>query len=388
MIARALSVFVIASALALLGCGGRSSLDDAIYAHGLPDAAPPGQDAARPGRDSAPPGQDSALPGSDSAPPGRDAAPDAVDAGRAGCPEDSGTLPVVLASGLDEPDEIVVDDASVYWVENGSGSVKRVSICGGTVTTLATGQSAPSSIAVDATSVYWINDPDTEHGAIVRVAKGGGAAPEILAAALGWVTYIAVGSAAVYGETGIGTVTRIPLDGGAPTVVVPGNVLVSGLAVDTTRVYWISEWGGALAGVLLSAPLTSSTGGAPTTLASGLNNAQSLVVGAASLYWIEYDTAYVPNVVSVPAGGGTPGVVASNAAAFAIDGADVFWIRSTSPASAMDDILEGSIDGGPPTVLASGQSFPNAIAVNSSGVYWSETGPTAGEAGAIMKLAR
>ena len=111
-------------------------------------------------------------------------------------------------------------------------------------------------------------------------------------------------------------------------------------------------------------------------------------MGAAGLYWIEYDTAYVPNVVGIPTGAGTPGVVASNAAAFAIDGADVFWIRSTSPASAMDDILEGSIDGGPPTVLASGQSFPNAIAVNSSGVYWSETGPTAGEAGAIMKLAR
>lgn len=391
MIARALSAiaFAIAIALALLGCG-RSSLDDAIYAHGLPDAAPPGQDAARPGRDSAPPGQDSALPGSDSAPPGRDAAPDAADAGRAGCPEDSGTLPVVLASGLDVPDEIAVDDASVYWVENGSGSVKRVSICGGAVTTLATGQSAPSSIAVDATSVYWINYPGTEQsGTIMRVAKGGGAAPEILAAALGGLDCMAVGSAAVYGGgTGIGEVTRIPLEGGAPTVVVPGNVLVSGLAVDTTRVYWISEKAGALAEVLLSAPLTSGTGGALTTLASGLNNAQSLVVGAASLYWLEDDTAYVPNVVRMPAGGGTPEVVALNAAAFAIDGADVFWIRSTSPPSAMDDILEGSIDGGALTVLASGQSFPNAIAVNSSGVYWSETGPIAGEAGAIMKLAR
>jgi hypothetical protein len=373
VLARALSVFAIASALALLGCGARSSLDDAIY--GLPDAAPAGQD--------------SALSGSDAAPPGRDAAPDAVDAGRAGCPEDSGTLPVVLASGLDVPDGIAVDDASVYWVENGSGSVKRVSICGGAVTTLATGQSAPSSIAVDSTSVYWINYPDSEQGGtIVRVAKGGGAAPEVLAAALGGVDCIAVGSAAVYGATGIGTVTRIPLEGGAPTVVVPGDVLVSGLAVDTTRVYWISERGGALAGVLLSAPLTSGTGGALTTLASGLNNAQSLVLGAASLYWIEEDTAYVPNLVSVPAGGGTPGVVASNAVAFAIDGADVFWIRSSSTPPAMDDILEGSIDEGAPTVLASGQPAPNAIAVNSSGVYWSETGPTAGDAGAIMKLAR
>jgi hypothetical protein len=222
----------------------------------------------------------------------------------------------------------------------------------------------------------------------VRVAKGGGAAPEILAAALGGVNCFAVGSAAIYGATGIGAVTRIPLEGGAAIVVVPGDVLVSGLAVDTTRVYWISEKGGALAEVLLSAPLTSGTGGALTTLASGLNNAQSLVVGAASLYWIEEDNADVPSVVSLPAGGGAPGVVASNATAFAIDGADVFWIRSSSTPPAMDDILDGSIDGGAPTVLASAQLSPNAIAVNSSGVYWSETGPTAGDAGAIMKLAR
>jgi hypothetical protein len=373
VIARTRSVFAIVSPLTLLGCGARSSLD-AIYAHGLPDAAPRGQD--------------SALPGSDSAAPGRDAAPDAVDAGRAGCPSDSGTLPVVLASGLDMPDGIAIDEAFVYWVENGSGSVKRVSICGGAVTTLATGQSAPTAIAVDATSVYWINYPETEQGgSIMRVAKGGGAAPEVLASALGGVDCIAVGSSAVYGATGIGAVTRISLEGGAPTVVVPGDILVSGLAVDTTRAYWISEKGGVLGGILFSAPLTSGTG-TPTMLASGLNNARSLVLGATVLYWIEFDTAYVPNVVRMPAGGGTPELVASNAVAFAIDGADVFWIRSSSLPPVMDDILEGSLDGGAPTVLAAGQSSPNAIAVNSSGVYWSESGPTAGDAGAIVKLAR
>ncbi len=378
-----------ASTLALLGCGGRSSLDDAIYAHAPPDAAPHGRDAARPGPDSASAGHDAAPPGVDSAPPpGRDAAPDAVsdatDGGPA-CPGASGSVPVALVSGLDSPDGIAVDDTTVYWTESATGTVKSVSICGGAVTTIASGLSAPYSIALDATSVYWIDFPDAApDGTLMKIAKRGAAAPEILAAGLGGVSNFSVGSSAVYAATGIGPVTAIPLEGGPPTVVVPGNVLVSGIAADATRVCWLSELGGAFAGILFSDPL--APGGAQLTLASGLDNARGLVVVAGSPYWVESATAMatVSNLVRVPAAGGTPEVVASNVGEFAIDGAEVFWIGASSTPGT-GDILGAPIDGGAPSVLATGEPFPTGIAVNASGVYWSQ-GSSA--TGAILKVAR
>ncbi len=53
---------------------------------------------------------------------------------------------------------LAVDGTSVYWTAELAGTVVKMPIGGGLVTTLASGQDYPYAIAVDDTSVYWTNE--------------------------------------------------------------------------------------------------------------------------------------------------------------------------------------------------------------------------------------
>lgn len=98
-------------------------------------------------------------------------------------------VPTILASWQNLPSDIAVDSTSVYWID--SGTVKKVSIDGGTEMILAAGTGA-QLIALDSNSVYF-----GSQNAIMKMAKSGGAITT-LASGLINAFDIAVDSNSVY----------------------------------------------------------------------------------------------------------------------------------------------------------------------------------------------
>ena len=97
--------------------------------------------------------------------------------------KNGGTV-TTLASGLNAPQGIAFDSASgyVYWIEAGTwsdgvynantGSIKKIPVSGGTITTLASGLNAPSTIQVDGTNIYYSETPNSGGGSIKKMGEG------------------------------------------------------------------------------------------------------------------------------------------------------------------------------------------------------------------------
>ena len=116
-----------------------------------------------------------------------------------------------IATAQDNPDQIKVDSTYAYFTNNGSGpmsgdgSVVRVNLGGGGVTTLAGGQAFPRGIVVDGTYVYWVNQ---------------GATPAS------------------------GTVSRVPIASGPTNVLATAQASPWGLAGDDKSLYWTDNMSG------------------------------------------------------------------------------------------------------------------------------------------------
>jgi hypothetical protein len=241
-----------------------------------------------------------------------------------GCP----AVATTLASGQGCPLAVAVHDAHAYWV-GCDGTVKKVSLGGGSVTTLASGQHYPDSVAVDGTDVYWTNQEEGSN---------------------------------------TGTVNEVPLGGGSVTTIASGQDYPNSLAVDGTNVYWLSG------GAVNEAPLG---GGSVTTLASGLT-AVSFAWDGTHVYWISPGHDFTDGTVKeVPLGGGAVTTLASgqyDPLALAVDGTHVYWVDCGTCDSARNGTVnEVPLGGGPVTVLARGQSRPGSVAVDGTRVYWTNS---------------
>lgn len=167
---------------------------------------------------------------------------------------------------------------------------RAVALGGGSLTTLAMGQDQPSDIAVDAASVYWTNYADDHMAAVGTVAKVAldGGSPVTLASGQNAPTGIAVDASTVYWTNwGGSTVLKVAVGGGGSTTLASGPDYPAGIATDGTNAYWVAGGaGGCCSGVVMQVALT---GGTPTTLASGQGEPNAIAVDATSVYWTDGD---------------------------------------------------------------------------------------------------
>lgn len=232
---------------------------------------------------------------------------------------------------------IAVDDAAVYWADSGScmgngptdGAIMNVPIGGGVPVTLADQQCAPQGIALDADTVYW-----SSATSVLKIPKSGG------------------------------VLDAVALEETAPLAV----------AVDATAVYW-----GGVTGLVRSA---SKAAGSATTLA----NAQGLVSGVAidstSVYFAEFNGA--PGaLMKVAAGGGAPTTLATDDYEpkwIAVDDEQVYWTNNTQ-------IRRATLDGASSETLVDNEFYPTALAVDDAYVYWGDMSSGDGVA-SIKRIAK
>jgi hypothetical protein len=274
--------------------------------------------------------------------------------------------PFVLASHI-LPYDIAVEGGTVYWTDwadQFAGSVMTVPVSGGTPSTLVSGLDDAEALAVNGTDVYWCSVIGVANpGSFVSSVPLSGGAHDALGAG---ASILVLDATSVYGAAGT-YIWRMPLDGGSMTTLVSNQATITGLAVDSTSVYWTTANTSAAPGTLMQMPLG---GGASTTLASGLASQGSVAVDAANVYW-----GAASGVMKAPLGGGAATMLAATHSlvpSLVVDATTVYWLEyAGTPDGAVRSV---PIGGGTPTTLASGQNLPLSIAMDAVGIYWTSYG--------------
>ena len=312
----------------------------------------------------------------------------------------------VLATGQYMPSAIAVDGVDVYWVNagtplGGSGCCKQVPIyvgaqvlrcaitgCGNAPTVLASLPPSgptpfllvPSTLTLDATKVYWAD------GTSIRsCAKTGcDCTPTILAAAQSTTGVAVTSSTLFFTEHDVGEVATCSIGGcpGAPTLLATSQVGPTGIALDTTDVYWTTN----------STVVRCSLGGCNgvlDTLWHGQTvvqaNTTGIAVDATNVYWTNAQPFNLGSVMQC-AKANCAGTLVTLAAArteplgIAVDGENVYWTES---AGVMKCAIGGCTNS--PTVLASSGS--PAIALDGAHAYFTQPGSTTTD-GRIMMIAK
>jgi hypothetical protein len=234
--------------------------------------------------------------------------------------------PLGVATGTAGASGTSVEGSERGQVAGGGGASPTAELV-----TLAIGQLSPSQLAIDGNSVYWVNT-GAEKADDTSVAK-------------------------------------VPLAGGAVTVLVSGVAEPRGIVVDSSRVYFAAgpdEGLGSGPAGLMSVPLA---GGAVSLVATGFDN-DPIAIGP----WGVYGSSLQNLLLEAPLAGGaavalTPRDVLSGSDTtygIAVDAHWVYWTQWMDPTT----VLKAPIEGGAATTLTSAPGAGFGIAVDATSIYF------------------
>jgi hypothetical protein len=140
---------------------------------------------------------------------------------------------------------------------------------------------------VDASSVYWVNrgstGQDLKDTSLMKVPLGGGAITVLDVSPSGHAA-VALDASNLYWTNYDGTVMKMPSGGGTPVRLASGHPGQTCIAVDTTHVYW-ANWD---EGFIMKVPLAGGDGSA---FGTGQTSIDALAVDATSIYWTNSGTS-------------------------------------------------------------------------------------------------
>lgn len=304
--------------------------------------------------------------------------------------------PVVIAHAP-APFSVVLDDARVYWVSVGPGSVWSgpgeiwsVKKDGTDLRMVATGLDGPQAVFADSSNLFWTElnagrlwrADRNGANAIVIYDRGAGGAFNLVADATSvyWVDY--------YQSQSIQKVPRgAGPDAGVPTIVAANQRYPFGIAQDANNIYWSDREGsfmgplpdGGIPGRIWMAPKDGSS--SPVLLATDQANPFHVAVDATSLYWVDNGSG---SVMRLRFGETTPTEVLHVSAPYgvAVDNANVY-VTSLGEYQGDGKLLSVPKGGGAAFVMASGLPGPTRLAVDDTAVYWANH-----YGGTVMKIAK
>jgi hypothetical protein len=254
--------------------------------------------------------------------------------------------------------------------------------CGAVLLTAATGVGA---VSVAGGYVYYVEGFTS--GSISRVPVGGGAA-EPLRSGLPWVNSVVADETYVF-YSGYGSspgtngyVTRMPAAGGSGTDIIATLNYPNSIALEGSYVYWGANYG-------KDVQRAPKAGGAPTPLFTGSVTNTNVSVGAdaTDVYFTLWDEGTVSRAPGSGGGGATPVASSQNHPCGVVsDGTYVYWANAgTAPQFTDGAIMRSPVSGGGATPIATNQCDPTGwLRVDATHVYWTNNC----DGGSVMRVAK